>query len=552
MTLNWFEMSMELLGGLAIFLYGLDMMIKGLLAVAGEKMKIFMGKLTTNRVTGAISGAVVTGVIQSSSATTVLVVGFVSAGFITVTQAASIIMGANLGTTMTAQIVAFKVTNLALLMVAFGFLMHFLERSSKQKSIGQLIMGLGLVFFGMNVMGDGMAPLKSYQPFLELMQELQNPFYGILVGFIFTALVQSSSATIGIVIVMASSGLITLPAGIAVAMGADIGTCITAILAALGKTRDALRSALIHVSFNVLGVVIWLPFLGTLAALAISISPGELHAISAVSQDVPREIANANTLFKLSALLLFLPMIPVFVWFVYKLVPLIPEESNSKEIKPLFLDESLAGSASLAFGNLKMELANFQTEFAKFFAHVIRYSENTQLSQLAFEDSSLIRLKRYQQSILEYIGKISRSDLDDDQQAYYVKMITLVNTLSIILETIEYNLLKTKHEALSRKLKPSKTMEELMDTLAKEVAKAIDNALLSLQDDQHDKAVLVVTAKPTINHLMEQALTHQAKNFQANEQRMQIFRFEMQIVEGLKTLFFEAKRIAKLNIQEKA
>ncbi|BBP42297.1 Na/Pi cotransporter family protein [Thiosulfativibrio zosterae] len=552
MTLNWFEMSMELLGGLAIFLYGLDMMIKGLLAVAGEKMKVFMGKLTTNRVTGAISGAVVTGVIQSSSATTVLVVGFVSAGFITVTQAASIIMGANLGTTMTAQIVAFKVTNLALLMVAFGFLLQFLERSSQQKSIGQLIMGLGLVFFGMNVMGSGMAPLKSFEPFLELMRELQNPFYGILVGFLFTALVQSSSATIGIVIVMASSGLITLPAGIAIAMGADIGTCTTALLAALGKTRDALRTALVHVTFNVMGVLIWLPFLGSLAALAIAISPGDMQGINSISQDVPREIANANTLFKLSALVLFLPMIPLFVWFVNKLVPVIPEESHSKEIKPLFLDESLAGTASLAFGNLKMELANFQTEFAKFFAHVIRYSENTQLSQLAFEDSSLIRLKRYQQAILEYIGKISRSDLDDDQQAYYVKMITLVNTLSIILETIEYNLLKTKHEALSRKLKPSKTMEELMDTLAKEVAKAIDNALLSLQDDQHDKAVLVVTAKPTINHLMEEALTHQAKNFQANEQRMQIFRFEMQIVEGLKTLFFEAKRIAKLNIQENA
>ena len=552
MTLNWFEMSMELLGGLAIFLYGLDMMIKGLLAVAGEKMKIFMGKLTTNRVTGAISGAVVTGVIQSSSATTVLVVGFVSAGFITVTQAASIIMGANLGTTMTAQIVAFKVTNLALLMVALGFLLQFLERSSQQKSIGQLIMGLGLVFFGMNVMGSGMAPLKSYEPFLELMRELQNPLYGILVGFLFTALVQSSSATIGIVIVMASSGLITLPAGIAIAMGADIGTCITALLAALGKTRDALRTALVHVTFNVMGVVLWLPFLSTLAALAIAISPGEIHSMNMVSQDVPREIANANTLFKLSALLLFLPMIPLFVWFVNKLVPVIPEESHSKEIKPLFLDESLAGTASLAFGNLKMELANFQTEFAKFFAHVIRYSENTQLSQLAFEDSSLIRLKRYQQAILEYIGKISRSDLDENQQAYYVKMITLVNTLSIILETIEYNLLKTKHEALSRKLKPSKTMEELMDTLAKEVAKAIDNALLSVQDDQHEKAVLVVTAKPTINHLMEEALTHQAKNFQANEQRMQIFRFEMQIVEGLKTLFFEAKRIAKLNIQENA
>lgn len=548
--MNWLQMSMEFFGGLAIFLFGLDMVIKSLMILSGEKMKQLMGKLTTNRVTGAISGAVVTGVIQSSTATTVLVVGFVSAGFITVTQAASVIMGANLGATMTTQMIAFKVSNFALWMVVFGFLMQFIDKSSRQKNFGLFLMGLGLVFFAMHIMGEGVAPLRSYPPFLDMMQEMTNPLLFILIGFLFSALVQSSSATIGIVIVMAASDLITLPAGIALAMGADIGTCMAAILAAIGKTRDALRTAFIHVTFNVLGVLLWLPFIGTLAALSIGLSMGDFSDLSTtVSHDIPREIANANTLFKLTALILFLPMIPFFIWFVYKLVPVLPEENNSKDITPLFLDESLAGSGALAFSNLKMELGNFQTEFAKFFAHVIRYSENTQVSQLAFEDASLIRLKRYQRVILIYLGKISRADLDEEQQAYYVEMIITVNTLSIILETIEYNLLKTKHDAISKKLKPSKTMDELMSTLAKEVAKSIDNALTSVQDGQHEKGLLVVAARPTINHLMEQAMAHQAKNFQANEQRMQIFQFEMQIFEGLKTLYFEAKRIARLNIK---
>lgn len=548
--MNWLQMSMEFFGGLAIFLFGLDMVIKSLMVLSGEKMKQLMGKLTTNRVTGAISGAVVTGVIQSSTATTVLVVGFVSAGFITVVQAASIIMGANLGATMTTQMIAFKVSDFALWMVVFGFLMQFIDKSSRQKNFGLFLMGLGLVFYAMHIMGDGVAPLREYPPFLNMMKEMTNPLLFILIGFLFSALVQSSSATIGIVIVMAASDLITLPAGIALAMGADIGTCMAAILAAIGKTRDALRTAFIHVTFNVMGVLLWLPFIGTLAALSIGLSTGSFSDLGvATSHDIAREIANANTLFKLTALILFLPMIPVFIWFVYKLVPKLPEESNSKDITPIFLDETLAGSGALAFSNLKMELGNFQTEFAKFFAHIIRYSDKVQVNQLAAEDASLVRLKRYQRTILIYLGKISRADLDEAQQAYYVEMIITVNTLSIILETIEYNLLKTKHDAISKKLKPSKTMDELMSTLAKEVAKSLDNALSSVQDAQHEKALLVIAAQPTINHLMEEAMAHQAKNFQANEQRMQIFQFEMQIFEGLKTLYSEAQRIARLNMK---
>jgi len=204
--LDWTTMIMTLLGGLALFLFGLDLLIKGLLTVAGEQMKNLLSTLTVNRVSGALSGALVTAVIQSSSVTTVLVVGFVSAGLVTVTQAASVIMGANLGTTITAQIVAFKITKLALLMIAVGFTMQFFAKRSKVRHIGELILGLGLIFFGMNLMSEGMAPLKSYEPFLNLMLHMQNPFYGILVGLIFTALVQSSSATIGIVIVMAGNG----------------------------------------------------------------------------------------------------------------------------------------------------------------------------------------------------------------------------------------------------------------------------------------------------------------------------------------------------------
>ena len=195
--MDWWQMGIKLFGGLALFLFGMEQMADSLKAVAGEKMKTILAKLTTNRFTGAITGALVTAVIQSSSVTTVLVVGFISAGLMSMAQSIGVIMGANIGTTITAQIVAFKVTKYALLMIAMGFSMLFFSKQNKIKHYGGMIMGLGLVFFGMSVMSDAMHPLRSYQPFLDLMVEMSNPLLAILIAAGFTALVQSSSAKIG-------------------------------------------------------------------------------------------------------------------------------------------------------------------------------------------------------------------------------------------------------------------------------------------------------------------------------------------------------------------
>jgi len=247
--LNWLKMAMELFGGLALFLFGMEQMSDALKAAAGDQMKTLLSKLTKNRFSAAISGAFVTSVIQSSSVTTVLVVGFVSAGLMTMSQSIGVIMGANVGTTITAQIVAFKVEKAALLMIAIGFGMIFLSKKENVRQYGNMLMGLGLIFFGMGVTSEGMSPLRSYEPFINLMASMENPFFGILVAAVFTALVQSSSATTGIVIVMASQGFVTLPAGIALAFGANVGTCITAILASLGKPTEAKRASMVHVLF---------------------------------------------------------------------------------------------------------------------------------------------------------------------------------------------------------------------------------------------------------------------------------------------------------------
>ncbi len=549
-SLDFFQMGVELLAGLALFLYGLDLMIKGLLVVAGDKMKMLLKKLTTNRVTSAITGAGVTAVIQSSSVTSVLVVGFVSAGLMTVSQSAGVIMGANLGSTITAQIVAFKVTNWAYAMVFIGFLMQFSLKTSFYKSIGMLILGLGFIFLGMNLMSDGMHPLRSYQPFLDLMVQMQNPLLAILIGALFTALVQSSSATIGIAIVMASGGLLTLPAGIALALGANIGTCVTALLAALGKSRDALRAALIHVQFNVLGVLIWLPFITELSMIATWLTTGEFNPVflDAVVADTSRELAHANTIFNLINLALFLPLIPVFLWVVIKLVPLLPEEKESKAIKIKFLDETLIQAPGMAFNAVEMEIDNYRQKLNLLTHHLIHHSNTIDHKSLLFEDKSLQKLRVYQSHILYYLGKTSQADFDKKEQNKYIQLITIMNILESSLETINQNILQVKRELLEQNVMPSETMKKMMKNLAKQVFKSMDNALLSINKENQDEK-LVFVVEPAINSLFQEVLKHQAKHFDETPRRILTFRLEMQIIEGFKRLYSLSKQIAKLNIK---
>ena len=236
--LNIGALLMGLAGGLAIFLYGMEKMTASLKVLAGERMKNLLARMTSNRFKAVLTGAAVTATIQSSSVTTVLVVGFISAGLLSLSQSIGIIMGAEIGTTITAQIIAFKVTRYSLALVASGCFLAFVPKSAAVRRWGAMIMGLGLIFFGMELMKDATSPLRSYQPFIEGMQNLRNPALAVLFSATFTALVQSSSATTGVIIVLASQGFLTLEAGIALVFGANIGTCITAFLASIGKPRE--------------------------------------------------------------------------------------------------------------------------------------------------------------------------------------------------------------------------------------------------------------------------------------------------------------------------
>ncbi|MDH3295190.1 MAG: Na/Pi symporter, partial [Acidimicrobiia bacterium] len=319
MDIDWGTLLMGLAGGLALFLVGMGQVTEALKALGDDRLRWALARLSSNRFMGATTGGLVTAVIQSSSVTTVLTVGFVSAGLLSLTQAASLIIGANLGTTVTAQVIALKITDYALALLAIGALMSVAVRRQQVRYLGTAIAGLGFVFLGMDIMSDAMSPLRTYDPFLNLMSETTNPLLALAIGAVFTGLVQSSSATTGIVVVMAADGLISLETAIAIILGANIGTCVTALLAAIGKGSDAFQAAMIHVAVNVIGASVAVFFIPQIADVVRSIgSAGTEFAAGTAS---PRQIANAHTLFNLGNTVVFLALLDPLVRTVRRVAP---------------------------------------------------------------------------------------------------------------------------------------------------------------------------------------------------------------------------------------
>jgi len=309
--MNWTSMIITLAGGLALFLYGMTLMTEALKKAATGKMKPFLSKMVSNRWKAMLAGTGITALIQSSSVTTVLAVGFVSAGILQFQQTIGIILGAGIGSTITAQIIAFKITNASLVFIAVGFLISSVFTARAYHEAGVFLLGLGMIFLGMNLMGEGAEPLKSYPPFISSMEKLDHPITGILLGAAFTAIIQSSAATVGVVILLGANGMLGLSASIALVLGANIGTCATAILSAIGKPRAALQVAMAHVLFKLLGALAWVAFIPQLADLVIGLSPDNLG----------RQVANAHTIFNVVNALVMIWFTVPFSKLVKKIVP---------------------------------------------------------------------------------------------------------------------------------------------------------------------------------------------------------------------------------------
>ncbi|MGI9416014.1 MAG: Na/Pi cotransporter family protein [Hyphomicrobiales bacterium] len=548
--LDQFALFTGLIGGLALFLYGMDIMTRALKRVAGDYMKTMLARMTSNRFVGVATGATVTAVIQSSSITTVLLVGFISAGLMSTSQSVAVILGANIGTTVTAQILAFKVTKIALPILAAGFFVSFTAKREEWRQYGLIVLGLGLVFFGMAIMSDAMKPLRSYQPFLDFMVSLDHLLLAALVGAAFTAVIQSSSATTGILIVMAGQGLIGLEAAIALALGANIGTCVTAALASIGKPREAVRTAVVHILFNVAGVAIWIGLVSQLAELARLISPAhpELTGLARTAAEIPRQVANVHTFFNVVNAALFIGFTAQITRLVEWLVPDRPLGADER-LAPRYLDEQLLGTPAIALDATRREIVRLGGLVRDMLEAVIPPATSgtrLQLDQLKAMDKPVDILHR---QIIGYLRQVSLGNLSSHQSDLLIALIKIANDLEHIGDQIATNIVASSHKRIDEKVVISRPTALAITDLHGKVIEAFDQTLAALDQEDRTRATQVRAMKQDFADIIEQIAEHEIARLQADEpRRLMTYAREIELIEVLDDIFKTTRRIARTQI----
>jgi phosphate:Na+ symporter len=547
---DWLQLTLGLFGGLALFLAGLKELSEGMKKAAGETLKTVLAKLTTNRFKGALTGAFVTGVLNSSTVTTLLVVSFISGGMMTLAQSVGVIMGANIGSTVTAQLLAFNLSAYSLGPVAIGFFMLFTAKQEQLKYYGMMIMGIGLVFYGMGLMGDAMTPLRSYEPFLEILKSLEQPLPGILAGAVFTAIVQSSAATVGIAIAMASEGLLALPAGIALALGANIGTAVTTAFMGIlsSKSTDAVRASVVHVAFNVVGTLIWLPFVWLLVEIAIWMSPTseELEGVARAAADVPRQIANANTFFNVINTFLFIGFTG---WFAGLAERLVPEKAPSENIivEPEFLDEAALAAPSVALQQVRLELGRvgaITLGMLKEIGPILKDRDMKHLADIARGDDEVDILEA---EILKYLGKIRKGLITEHESLDIQGLMMATDNLQSLADVIETDVVALARRATEVASTSGEETRNMLGELHMSVLKSVELAVKAVRDNDQQAASSVLMMKDTLREQSEQLFARKATRLTGDDaDYLNLVRLEMGFVEQMRRIYTLAKRIAKV------
>ena len=547
---DWLQLGLGLFGGLALFLAGLQQLSEGMTKAAGHALTVVLGKLTTNRFMGALTGAFVTGVLNSSTVTTLLVVGFISSGMMTLAQSVGVIMGANIGSTVTAQLLAFNLSAYSLGPVAIGFFMLFSAKREKVKYYGMMIMGIGLVFYGMGLMGDAMTPLRSYEPFLDILKSLENPAAGILAGAVFTAIVQSSAATVGIAIAMASEGLLGLPAGIALALGANIGTAVTTGLMGFlsSKSTQAVRASVVHVAFNVVGVLLWLPLIWLLVDIAIWISPSspEMEGTARAAAEIPRQIANANTFFNVINTLLFIGFTG---WFA-RLAEWLVRERAPREgviIEPEFLDEAALVVPSVALQQVRLELGRVG-EITLGMLQDIRpaFSERSirRFTDIARRDDEVDILEV---AILHYLGKVRQGTLTEEESLEFQGLMTATDNMESLADVVETDIVALGRKLVDLKSAPGEETRKMLVDFHATVVKSVELAVQAIRDNDQRAAESVLMMKDVIREHSEKLLARKAERLTVEDPGyLELVRIEMSFVDQMRRIYTLTKRIAKV------
>ena len=418
------DIAIGIMGGLGLFLYGMNLMGDGLQKSAGSKLKRIIELLTSNVIMGVLVGMVVTMIIQSSSATTVMVVGFVNAGIMSLPQAIGVIMGANIGTTITAQLVSLDVNFLAPIALGIGIVIYMFTNKPKYKHIAEILIGFGILFTGMDFMKDAVKPLAGYQGFTDMLLSFgHHPILGVLMGFAITAIVQSSSASMGMLIALASQGLIPITAALPILYGENIGTCVTSLISSIGASRNARRAAIMHLTFNVLGSMIFMLILSKpIVAIVTAIDP----------TDAARQIANAHTLFNIINVIILLPFNKLIVKLALKLVPQNNDEKNDDSKTVKFIDDRMIETPSIALVNIEKETLRMGEKAKESLNAAMEgiMEKSNEKIELSFRREKLIN--ELQKSIINYLIKLSKASLDEESRETVDALFNTVNDIERI------------------------------------------------------------------------------------------------------------------------
>ncbi|MCP4381261.1 MAG: Na/Pi cotransporter family protein [Hyphomicrobiales bacterium] len=518
----------------------MDLMTAALKRVAGEQLKDLLGKVTGNRFMGAGMGALVTGLVNSSSVTTVILVGFISAGLMSMAQSVSVIMGANIGSTVTAQVLAFNVTRFALPVITLGFLTVFLSKNQNWQDYGRMLLGIGMVFYGMGLMSGAMVPLRTNPAFIDFIATLENPLLAVATGMVFTAIIQSSAATTGIVIVLAGQGMMTLETAIAVAMGANIGTCATAGLASIGKPREAVRASLVHVLFNVAGVLIWIGFIDQLAAFSRLISP---------EGDLPREVANAHTVFNVANTALFIGFTTQIARFVEWLVPDRPL-SEDAPLVPKYLEETLISTPAFALENARREIGrmgNYVDDMLNKALPAALSGSRQSITALEEMDPPVDRLHR---AVIDYLGRISLSRLSDEQSRDLMQLVGVANDLEHVADRIATDIVTSSRKRINEHAQIGPAVAQRISVYHAEVSRALDQAVEAVVTENAELAEAVRNMKREVVG-MSRDINREWFAQSRGQQKGALMGYvrEVELVEILDGIFKIARRIARSQLE---
>jgi len=484
--------SIQLLGGLGLFIYGMKIMGDGLENAAGDGLKSILEKVTKNPIIAVVVGAIVTAIIQSSSATTVMVVGFVNAGLMNLAQAAGIIMGANIGTTITAQLVAFKLDEIAPLFVFIGAAIIMFAKKKQKKDIGNIILGFGILFIGMGQMSAAMQPLRELSLFNEILTTVGEHWYlGILAGAIITAVLQSSSATTGILVALATTGAIDIKDALPIVFGCNIGTCVTAMLASIGTTKTARKAAILHLIFNLGGTLIFIPVLlsGILADAVSTISP----------EDVSRQIANAHTVFNVVNTAIMLPLTGLLIKAVNRIIP---GEDEDEKVGTKYIDDRLLETPVIAAGQVAKETLRMANKAKKGLALALEAFEKNDenLIKKVYDNEEIINTLN--EAITTYLVKLSKRELSDKESKIVAATFHVINDIERIGDHAE-NIADLTQQKINKKLEYSNQAMEQIKNMYEKTSKSLQTAIDSYAENDIIKAKEVNEIESEVDRLQK-------------------------------------------------